>query len=140
MTATTHIVLWDGECGMCRRYADAIQAADTTGTIETVPYQVWTGPEMNEAFAADCARALHVRTMDGRMLRGADAVLFTYQILGWRLAAVVRMRPFIWPVELLYKIVAANRYVFSKLFYTGGDGLNATCKLEYPEDMTADQD
>lgn len=131
-TRDRHLVLWDGECGMCRRFAESVQAADTAGRLELVPYQDCPSPPMTDELRAACERALHVITTDGELLRGADAVLFVYGRIGWRGADWLRTRPLVWLLEPPYRVVAANRRWSSKFFYTGDQGMNATCKVQYP--------
>ena len=128
-----HLVLWDGECGMCRRFADAIRVEDTAGQLEVVPYQDCPSPPMTPALRVACERSLHVITAEGQTLLGADALLFVYQMVGWRVAGWARVRPVRWTLEPFYRLLAANRRWFSKVLYTGDEGMSATCKVEPPE-------
>lgn len=123
---------------MCHRYASAMMATDTEGAFEFVPYQLWDDPAKTPELLAACEKALHLRKEDGTWLLGADAVFYIYQTLGWRWARVARMPPLIWVFELGYKVVAANRLWFSKVFYTGDEGFEATCKLEWTPELQAE--
>lgn len=111
-----HLVLWDGDCGFCRRFVGWVRSHGDE-RIETVPYQAIPEPPMTPALREACARALHVVTADGALLRGADAVLFVYGVLGYRLAALGRRRPFLWILEIGYRWVARNRRLISRWFF-----------------------
>lgn len=73
-------------------------------------------PELEVA----CARAVHVVTADGRILKGGRASLFVLGHLGWaRTARFLALPPFIWLVELAYRTVARNRRLFSRFLFRG---------------------
>jgi predicted DCC family thiol-disulfide oxidoreductase YuxK len=72
-------------------------------------------PELKEA----CKEALHVVKTDGGVLRGAPAVLFVYEGLGYRGLAIGRRRPFSWALDAGYAVVANNRTFFSKVLFLG---------------------
>ena len=109
-----HLVLWDGECGFCRRFAGWLKEHDPDDRFEPEPYQQIPSPPMlREA----CAQALHVVTDRGELLRGADAVLFVYEQLGWRAAGWARRSPLLPVLELGYRWVAANRRFVSRWLF-----------------------
>ena len=75
---------------------------------------------MSAELATACARAVHVITPDGRILRAGRASLFVLDAVGWRrLAGILGRRPFVWGVEIGYWIVARNRGLFSRVFFRG---------------------
>ncbi|MEM1022540.1 MAG: DUF393 domain-containing protein [Myxococcota bacterium] len=116
--AEKHLVLWDGECGFCRRSVDWLLALDHESRLEALPYQQAPSPPMTPALASACERAVHVVAVDGRVFRAGRAVLFALDVVGWRtLAFVGRIPPFIWAIELGYWVVARNRRWFSKLLF-----------------------
>lgn len=78
-------------------------------------------PELYE----ECKKALYVVKADGTRLRGADAVLFAMQETGKGLWAVLRVPPIIWIARLVYRWIAQNRGLVSKLFFKG-----ETCNLK----------
>ena len=133
MQTERHVVLWDGECGMCRRFADWLVEHDEAMALEPVPYQQWDDPRMTPELQEACARAMHVVRADGTMIVGMDAVIFCYEQLGWRWLRVGTWIPFRWPLALAYKVVAANRRIFSKILFTGDQGFNATCRIDEAE-------
>ncbi len=70
-----------------------------------------------ELFAA-CKKAVHVVTMEGEILRAGRASLFLLEQIGWRIPArILALPPFIWAVELGYRIVAANRPFFARFLF-----------------------
>ena len=89
------------------------------GRLYTVAYQDAPAPPMTPPLYAACEKAVHVLTTDGRVLRAGRASLFVLEQVGYRaLARLLRLPPFIWAVELGYKLVAANRTFFSRFLFT----------------------
>lgn len=116
MDPKRHWIVWDGTCGFCRRAAEWVMARDEHGGFEAMPYQMVPDPPLTPALAAACRNAVHVRTIDGRWLRAGRACLFVLERVGWpRLARIGARRPFVWVVEVAYRIVASNRPFFSRL-------------------------
>lgn len=71
-------------------------------------------PELRQA----CQRALHVLTSSGEIFKAGRATLFVFERIGYpRLARLLRLPPFIWAVELGYRIVASNRSFFARLLF-----------------------
>jgi predicted DCC family thiol-disulfide oxidoreductase YuxK len=114
--ATHHWIVWDGECGFCRRFVDWALARDARDQFRAAPYQDVPSPPMTPELRAACRQAVHVRTMDGRWLRGGRASLFVLERVGWPRAARVAARPpLVWIVDAGYALVARNRAFFSRL-------------------------
>lgn len=73
---------------------------------------------MTDDLRAACARAVHVVTADGEVLRAGRATMFVLRALGYRrLGALGATPPFVWFVELGYRIVANNRRLFSRFMF-----------------------
>ena len=73
---------------------------------------------MTDALAARCARAVHVITPHGRVLRAGRATLYVLDRIGWRAAARVAARPpFVWMVELGYWLVARHRGLIARVLF-----------------------
>ncbi len=73
---------------------------------------------MTRELAGACKAAVHVICDDGRILRAGRASLYILSGLGWhRLAAFLSLRPNIWFVEIVYRVVASNRAFFSRLLF-----------------------
>jgi predicted DCC family thiol-disulfide oxidoreductase YuxK len=114
--ASRHWIVWDGECGFCRRAVEWALRHDTAGAFVARPYQEVPSPPMTDALREACRRSVHVRTTDGRWLRGGRACLFVLERVGWpRLARVAALPPLVWLVEGGYVVVARNRAFFSRL-------------------------
>jgi predicted DCC family thiol-disulfide oxidoreductase YuxK len=83
-----------------------------------VPYQDAPSPPMTDALREACARAVHVITADGRVLRAGRAALYVLSHIGWgRFARFLAYPPMVWFVELGYYIVARNRKLFSRIMF-----------------------
>lgn len=108
-------MLWDGDCGFCRRSVEWLASQDRRGALEFKPYQsVALAPSLKEA----CSHAVHVIKADGEVIRGGRAMMFCglfTRFSGWaRIATWPVFLPFI---ELGYKVVARNRNLVSHLFF-----------------------
>ena len=74
---------------------------------------------MSDALAAQCARAVHVVTPAGEILRAGRASLYVLARTGWpRAAAIGSRRPLVWLVEAGYRVVARNRPLFARFLFT----------------------
>ena len=80
-------------------------------------------PPMTDDLARRCEDAIHIVASDGRVVaRAGRAALMMIEDLGWpRFAALLRLRPFVWFVELGYKMVANHRPLFARFFFTRED-------------------
>jgi predicted DCC family thiol-disulfide oxidoreductase YuxK len=75
---------------------------------------------MTPSLSAACEKAVHVVRADGTVLRAGRACLFILEELGWgRFARLLARPPFVWAVELGYRIVAHNRSLFARFLFTG---------------------
>ncbi len=123
-SAARNLMIWDGDCGFCRRSVQFAQRLDRNNQFDYAPFQsaptVHNRP-MNEPLRRACERALHVATSDGRILKGGNAVLLflettAHSRLLKRLFRIARSFPLVVFVEIGYKIVANNRSFFSRFF------------------------
>ncbi|MFN3650512.1 MAG: thiol-disulfide oxidoreductase DCC family protein [Armatimonadota bacterium] len=113
-------VLWDGECGFCRRTVQWLERRDRAQQFHTLPYQSAPSPPMTPELERACERAVHVITPEGRLLRAGRASLYLLQHVGWGpLAALLCWPPFIWVVEAVYWLVARNRGFVSRFLFRG---------------------
>lgn len=104
------LLLWDGECGFCRRCAAWAEARDRAGRLRALPYQEAPSPPMTDALRRACGRAVHLVLPEGRTLAAGRAVLGVLALLGWeRTARLLSRRPFVWMIEAGYWVVARNR-------------------------------
>lgn len=73
---------------------------------------------MTAELAEACARALHVITSDGRVLRAGRATLFIFERCGYKWSArLFRLPPLVWLVDLGYAVVARNRRFFGRFLF-----------------------
>lgn len=115
-----HLVLWDGECGFCRRNVEWLLAHDRYGHLHSQPNQE---AEISPELRAACQKSVHVIKASGEILRGGRAVLFCGQQTRWHQLARIATWPVFLPfIELGYALIAKNRGVFSKFLFTPGQG------------------
>lgn len=118
LQADKYWLLWDGECGFCRRAVFWALARDQVGLLAALPYQQAPWPPMDENLALACRRAVHLRHPDGRLEGAGRACLRVLELVGYRRTAHwLRLPPLVWGVELGYWLVARNRMVFSRLLF-----------------------
>ena len=121
MNADRHIILFDGECGLCLRVADWVRRRDKARLFDLIPYQEAPAPPMTPALASACRRAVHVVRRDGTILRAGKATLFVLEHTGLGAPArLLAIRPLLWLVELGYYLVARNRSHFGRFFFRAG--------------------
>jgi predicted DCC family thiol-disulfide oxidoreductase YuxK len=115
-------MLWDGECNFCRNAASWFLRHDKGGVLRPCPYQLAPRPPMTDEIYQACEFAVHIVTPEGAVLKAGQASLYLLETAGYAwLARILRRRPLVWAVELLYKIVAANRDFFARFFFTRED-------------------
>ena len=75
-------IFYDGRCGMCCSFHEWINRQKRAFEIDFIPYQA---AEVEDVFPGintlDPAREMIVRTDDGRIFRGAEAVSYTHLTL-----------------------------------------------------------
>jgi predicted DCC family thiol-disulfide oxidoreductase YuxK len=107
------LILWDGECNMCRRCAAWCKEKG----LDVCAYQQAPSPPMTPELYEACADAVHVVLPNGTVLKAGRAVLAILAALGWPVG-LLALPPFIWIVELAYTIVANNRSIFTHILFT----------------------
>lgn len=112
-----HLILWDGECGFCRRTVSWLLAHDRFGHLQARPNQE---ADIPDELRAACQSSVHVVKSDGKVLRGGRAVLFCGQQTRWHQLARIGMWPVFLPfIEIGYAFVAKHRHIFSRFLFTG---------------------
>ena len=111
---TRHLLIWDGDCYICRRWAEWVISQDRRHLFRAAPYQEVPSPPMTPHLYRACSLAVHVLTADGQVLRAGRAGLFILAELGWPVRWLDR-RPWIWLVEWAYCFVANHRSFFAWL-------------------------
>jgi predicted DCC family thiol-disulfide oxidoreductase YuxK len=110
-------LLWDGDCGFCRRSANWVKRRDGGARFEVIAYQKAPGPPMTPELAQACDRAVHLVDADGQTFRAGRAVLEVLIRMGWNWVRVFKWPPFIWAIEIGYWVVARNRRFFSRFMF-----------------------
>ena len=115
------LLLWDGECGFCRRSVAWAERRDTGHSFRAIPYQQAPSPPMTPELRLACSRAVHVLTAEGEVLRAARACLWVLERVGSPvLGRVLALPPLVWAVELGYWLVARNRRLASRVLFRRG--------------------
>ena len=110
-----HLVLWDGECGICRRIAAWLARRDRKGRLLVLAYQEVPNPPLDPLLRADSSRAMQVVSREGVRLRAGRAAIFCLEQIGWRWARPFRHWPLLPLTELGYRLVARNRGLIGRL-------------------------
>ncbi len=110
------LVFYDGSCPMCVGVSGWLSRIDGKKQFRLEPYQkldlLARYPELN---FADCEREIHIITEEGKVLKGADAVIEIWKkTQHWTsfLARILVLPPFIWIARIGYRIVAFFRNRF----------------------------
>jgi hypothetical protein len=74
---------------------------------------------MTSTLREQARKAVQVITGDGRQLSAGRAMLFVLEEIPWHpsIDRLARWRPFVWLVELRYRIVARNRPFFGRFLF-----------------------
>jgi predicted DCC family thiol-disulfide oxidoreductase YuxK len=102
-------LIWDGECGFCRRCVRWVLRHDRRALVRAAPYQHAPDPPLSPELRARAPRAVMVVLPDGRALQGASACAEVLRALGHERAALLERQPLALAAEGGYRLVAANR-------------------------------
>jgi predicted DCC family thiol-disulfide oxidoreductase YuxK len=113
---TKHIVLYDGNCGLCSRSVRFISRRDRKSVFEYYPLQGYKGselPEMKERNLSDPESVILIT--DGRLYERSDAALRILMLLGgiYHLSAIFLIIPVKWR-NFVYDFIARNRHKWFK--------------------------
>ena len=107
------IILWDGACGLCFESVLWLKKRDNNQFIAS-PFQLAPKPPMTPELALACEDAVHIIRPSGEILKAGRAVLFALTSLGYtKSTAILGLPPFIWLVEIGYRLVARYRHLLS---------------------------
>ena len=128
-----HLVLYDGECGLCNAWVRFVLQRDTAGAFHFASLQGDIGREHLARLGVSAAPRSTICVMtaygsvDATCLTKSDAVLFVLETLGWpwRAATVLRTLPLAW-LDAGYDFVARHRH---QLWRRAGDN----CLMPSPQ-------
>ena len=115
-------ILWDGDCGFCRRSVAVLARMDERSTFIVAPYQSFPESELAKVGLSfhSCAREVQIVSRSGRTFGGAFAInYFLWQQPRWKGFVLWGfLCPVLFLMEvLLYKAVAKNRMLFSQILF-----------------------
>jgi predicted DCC family thiol-disulfide oxidoreductase YuxK len=130
-----YIVLYDGHCRFCSAGAKQLAKLAWPGVIELVSFQE---PAVLERFPGvpleACRRRMHLVTPAGRVYGGFEAAVqavATRPVLGW-IAYAYYLPGLRQMLDLVYAVVAANRYRIMGKAVAAGACEGGTCALHFP--------
>ncbi|MDP6367230.1 MAG: hypothetical protein QF787_13965 [Nitrospinota bacterium] len=86
------VLLWDGDCALCRSCAGWPERQDRAGALLALPFQQIPSPPMTPALGARCRRAIQFIPPDGRALSSGRAVLGAGRPRGFVFAGLEKKR------------------------------------------------
>ena len=111
------IVLWDGDCGFCRRSVEWVKSEDKQNRLIAAPYQAhkhW----LPDGVYSLSSKQVHLMSPSGEFWGGSEAAQKILEIIDYKKLSAFLGLPF---ARLLndwgYRLVARNRILFSKLFF-----------------------
>lgn len=106
------ILVYDGDCALCRDTVAWVKARDRAGLIQAVPFQESGALEALGLSRAEAERAAWLMDLDGRCHEGAAAINRVFAELGpfWRAVASAYSLPLVrWGEDRLYRWIATHR-------------------------------
>ncbi len=106
-------LIYDGECGFCRKWVDQIRKYDAAQKIKFLPCQ---SEERKQHFPQileeNCLKAMHVVLPDGQIFSGADAAPHVLAVLPrWqRCASLFKIPGVLLIARPVYRLIARNRH------------------------------
>lgn len=106
------LLIFDGDCGFCRRSVDFMLARLPASDVRVTP---WQTADLDAYGVARRRAETEVLWVDdrGRVYGGAQAIakLLLHQGPPWSVGGLLlRLPPFRWPAHWVYRLVAANRH------------------------------
>ena len=110
------LILWDGDCGFCRRSVQAVLRHPRAQNFLARPWQGETA-WLPQSVIDKSGGQFHLRSPEGVWLGGGDAAIGLLAALGnQRMAALLGLPPLRQGVAGGYRLVARHRHLFSRLF------------------------
>ena len=111
------LLVFDGHCGVCTRFADWVARHDTSGRVRLLPNQAFGVVDAPQLTRADLDREAWAFDQRGRRYAGAAAINRTLFALGgrWRLLSLVYRVPVVhWCEDAGYHWFAKHRNRFAR--------------------------
>lgn len=127
-----HILLFDGDCGVCTRLMETARNLDKKGLFALKPFQAFDERELARHGLSydDCRRKLQVITEGGRVYGGAFGVnFFCWQYWPWKIFVLLI---YLLPPLLLCEIVGYALFARYRRQISQWLGLTA-CALPSPK-------
>jgi predicted DCC family thiol-disulfide oxidoreductase YuxK len=105
-------IFLDGSCSFCRWSRDKIEPYDSSGRVRFLDYNDPAVAAQTPFPRSDLDQEMHLRTAEGKWLRGFEAWLALLRVLprlawlGW----VAGLPPLRWLGPPLYRFIARHRY------------------------------
>jgi predicted DCC family thiol-disulfide oxidoreductase YuxK len=122
-----HLVLYDDQCPLCTFQMRLLTWLDWFGALSLVPLSsdraAAAAPQLQRE---DLQAEIHCIAASGRIYRGARCIRF----VGMRLPLLIPVALFLWIpgiiqiAEIVYRVVANNRLLLSRLF-----GCKEACRI-----------
>jgi len=129
--AQKHIVIFDGECGVCQFFKEKAESRDFNQQLKFIPFQTADlgnlSPGLSEEMAAKSIYFIHI---SGERFQGAEAFFEVMKRLKgiWSILGRIFALPlFAYIAEPFYRIFARNRMHISRWF-----GLQH-CAVKFPQ-------
>jgi len=106
------VVFYDGSCRICVGFTGWLRHIDGKKQFRLEPYQDNALLSQYGLRQENLEREIHIMTSEGKIFRGADAVLEIWQHSGhWSgfAAVIFKVPPLIWLARLIYKLIARYR-------------------------------
>jgi predicted DCC family thiol-disulfide oxidoreductase YuxK len=109
---SSYLLIYDGDCGLCRRFVSWLLAREHAIQLQAVAYQEAELPPAMSHHAQHSVLVLH---SDGKWEDRGRAVLTALRIAHVRYLGWLRYPPFIYLLDLGYRWVARHRPLTSRL-------------------------
>lgn len=120
MTRETHWLIWDGNCGFCRRSVEWVKARDGNDLFRAIPFQDAPAPPMTPELYERARVAVQVILPDGHVLEAGEAAAYVLGRIGYRWLERILRFPLFRPItEWGYRRVANNREFWAKILFRG---------------------
>jgi predicted DCC family thiol-disulfide oxidoreductase YuxK len=106
-------LIFDGDCGFCRRAVSFLKQWDKYGRLRFVPFQDRAAlARLPEIPRRNLEEAMHLVTPNGEIFVGAAAVPVMMRVLRWGMpvALLFRIPGVPWLAAKIYRIIARNRH------------------------------